>query len=480
MKPKKLLALVLILSLLLSSNAFAFIDETGEDIPDSVKVRAEIITDRDFYIDFSSDDAFDGLEITKVLEYGFKNEYVNRERIVFSYKCKAKYKEDEPYTTDYNEPYYPKDYVRLGNYIFNYYTFGELYVYHKNGGHIDTLEEAYINEYITDSELEQLYNNQAYDYSKKETVTAVTDDPLNEVIKEQAGAIFGSVHEGFDLDEEGEFDTIRVEKYLNTDKFDIFSFTSKTLLDGLVTYQLGEYYFDDISDDLLYLYDKENDKMMTLKDAYDNGVIGDEVLDELCSKYFFNNINSYYVQKAEDDIVIHTEEENEALRQQVLKTFNELDLYANNTGLPLEHQPGLCGGYSHLTIHSEYQIPTLNIYLPEKAILVVSGHQTNYVTGSYVRIYNEYINEQNLVYSGTVIVPGDCYQDGKIDILDLVEARYILVTEYAPEGSGAAGVNTGFYWTNLSLCKALDVNGDGNFDIVDIAYMRNIIVNCEE
>ena len=53
MKPKKIIALVLILSLLLSSNVFAFIDETGEDIPDSVKVRAEIITDRDFYIDFS-------------------------------------------------------------------------------------------------------------------------------------------------------------------------------------------------------------------------------------------------------------------------------------------------------------------------------------------------------------------------------------------------------------------------------------------
>lgn len=234
---------------------------------------AASVANEGFDVDYNTEDAFDDLEIT---------EYINdSEKIVFSFDCKAK-----------NFPYHSWESVKLGEYKIGTYSIGELFVFNKADNEMLNIKSAYETGLVGDSDLEYIYCNCAY---KGDSTLAFpdyeTNDSVNDVIMSQANDVYNAkFNENINS---GTFENLEVRTYYSDESIKIFKFRSSSNIvrDGWHFWRLGNYYFDMTGGGEFYAYDKANNNLMFIDDAYNEGIISDSVLEEIAESMLRNRLN---------------------------------------------------------------------------------------------------------------------------------------------------------------------------------------------
>ena len=413
MKIRKICSILLAICMLVPC-VFALTDEETKSIEDLLKENAQSVTINDCDIDYTTEDAFDNLVIT---------EHINDfDKIVFSFTCKA----------HKNLPHYDNlALTEIGDYRIFTYPQGEYLVYSKAENKLVNISDAYNSNIVTDTDLDYLYNNCAYKAEDRITVDKVTDDPLNAVIIAQANEVYEPVwDEGINT---GEFADLKVEKFYSDDNIDIFRFSSSTeiVIDGDFDLELGDYYYQYMNGDELYVYNKANDKLMFLETAYNAGLVNDEILDEMAEKYFHNRMDKaemrYLGEIVEDsdtdtDIITDT---NTDTNTDIVETDTEIN---TDTNVDTETESD-----TDINTDSEAETDT----------------------------------ETDTDIVDDPIIYGDVNHDGEVDIIDVVLIRGYIV-------------GSNFLTEDIYNLTSADVYADGEIDIVDVVIIRKAIVTGEK
>ena len=409
MKIRKICSILLAICMLVPC-VFALTDEETKSIEDLLKGNAQNVTNSEYYVDYTAEDAFDNLVITEHINDLYK--------IVFSFTCKA----------HKNLPYYDNEMIEVGDYRIFTYPQGEYLVYYKAENKLLNISDAYNSDIVTDTDLDYLYNNCAYKEDDRITVDNVTDDPLNAVIIAQANEVYKPVFdEGINT---GEFADLKVEKFYFDDKIEIFSFSSSTeiAIDGIYDLTLGLYNFWYSNGNELYVYNKANDKLMFLETAYNAGLVNDEILDEMAEKYFHNRMDKaemrYLGEIVEDsdtdtDIITDT---NTDINTDIVETDTEIN---TDTNVDTETESD-----TDINTDSEAETDTeTDTDIVDDPIIYGDVNHDGEVDIIDVVLIRGYIVGSNFLTEDIYnLTSADVYADGEIDIVDVVIIRKAIVT----------------------------------------------------
>ena len=276
---KKLSALIISLCLLVS--CVSAITPEEATIKSLIIQQPDAITSLGFSFDYAEEESLDNLTVTEI--------YGDESKIIFTFDCRAK---------EENIYFFETHYVTVGNYRFDFYSEGEFFVYDKNDNAILSFEAAYFNNIITDDDLDNLYDERyVYISEEREKTPIYTDDPVNEAIREQMNGVFEEEY-GLPIDT-GEFKDLEVDMLYEDEKVKVFEYYSSSAegIDGLFEWKLGDYDFSGSNGNEKFVYDIENNKISFIRDAYNEGVVDDSILDIIAEKYLFNKMSKATMSK---------------------------------------------------------------------------------------------------------------------------------------------------------------------------------------